>query len=240
MSICTSTSSRIQQQLKCRHLISRLLSAAIQKQTSVYRDGGLYLSILLCSALLQFRELAIDSTKKLGIFKDCLNLIDQMNLVSETVTFDSIHQLMSIARAVLCKPLLYNYSDALREQLCLLSVKSFLEKISTVNASAQQLTLTIEGIHTEESTLREGLLYQTVAMYPALHSKKTRTCLYFTASLAGEFTIDGVDRIETEKQMFEWLQRTAHRLAEQIVAHTQLHHGGLVLCQKVRPFSRSL
>ncbi len=47
MSICTSISSRIQHQLKCRHLISRLLSAAIQNQISIHHDGGLYFSIIL-------------------------------------------------------------------------------------------------------------------------------------------------------------------------------------------------
>ena len=79
MSICTSISSRMQYQLKCRHLISRLLSAAIQKQISIYHDGGLYFSILFCSFLIQFRDLSLNLNKKILLFKNCLNLIDQMN-----------------------------------------------------------------------------------------------------------------------------------------------------------------
>ncbi|CAF4281469.1 unnamed protein product, partial [Adineta steineri] len=77
MSICTSISSRIQYQLKCRHLISRLLSVAIQKQITTYHDGGLYFSMIFCTFLKQFRDLSIDSNKKLLLFEQCLNLIDQ-------------------------------------------------------------------------------------------------------------------------------------------------------------------
>ena len=58
-----------------------------------------------------------------------LNLIDQMNVPQETITLDSIHPLLAIVRAVICKSLAYNNSDLLREHLCLLSVKTFLENV---------------------------------------------------------------------------------------------------------------
>jgi McKusick-Kaufman syndrome protein len=224
MSVCTSISSRIQYQLKCRHMISRLLSSAIQKQISAYHDGGLYFSIIFCNFLIQFRD--IHSNKKISLFEDCLDLIDEMNIPKEIITFNSIHQLMAIARAVICKSLAYNNSDFLREQLCLLSVKSFLEKITT----EQQLILTIQGLSTEESALFNGLLYQRNS---PLCSQTTRSCLYFTISLAGDYIIEDVDHIETEKQMFEWIQNVADRIAKQIIEYNHLHNGGLILCQKV-------
>ena len=105
MSICTSMSSRIQSQLKCRHLISRLLFAAIQKQITIYHDGGLYFSIIFCSFFIQFRDLSINSNKKLVLLQSCLNLIDQMNISKEIITFNSIQPLMAIVRAVICKSL---------------------------------------------------------------------------------------------------------------------------------------
>jgi hypothetical protein len=231
MSICTSISSRIQYQLKCRHLISRLLSAAIQKQISIYHDGGLYFSIIFCSFLIQFRDR--NSNKIISLFESCLNLIDQMNIPKEIITFDSIHQLMAIVRAVICKPLAYNNSDLIREQICLLSVKSFLENITMINSSVQQLILTIEGLFVEESALFNGLLYQISTLNSSLYSEITRPCLYFTISLAGDYIIEDVDHIETEKQMFEWIQNTADRIAQQIIEYNCLHNGGLILCQKV-------
>jgi hypothetical protein len=230
MSICTSISSRIQYQLKCRHLISRLLSAAIKKQISIYRDGGIYFSIIFCSFLIQFRDI---SNKKISLFESCLNLIDQMNIPKEIITFDSIHQLIAIARAVICKSLVYKNSELLREQICLLAVKSFLENITMINSSEQQLILTIEGLSVEESTLFNSLLYQMSTSNSSLCSERTRCCLYFTISLAGDYTINDVDHIETEKQMFEWIQNTADRIAQQIIEYTCLHNGGLILCQKV-------
>jgi len=233
MSICTSISSRIQYQLKCRHLISRLLLAAIQKQISIYRDGGLYFSIIFCSFLIQFRDMSINSNKKMLLFESCLNLIDQMNIPKEIVTFDSIHQLIAIVRAVICKSLIYKNCQLLREQICLLAVKSFLENITMINSSEQQLILTIEGLSIEESTLFNGLLYQISTSNSSLCSEKTRCCLYFTISLAGDYTIDDVDHIETEKQMFEWIQNIADRIVQQIIEYTCLHNGGLILCQKV-------
>jgi hypothetical protein len=232
MSICTSISSRIQYQLKCRHLISRLLSAAIQKQRSMYHDGGLYFSIIFCSFIIQFRDMSINPNKKMLLFESCLNLIDQMHIPKEVITFDSVHQLMAIVRAVICKSLAYKNSDLLREQMCLLSVKSFLEKI-TSEQQQQQLILTIEGLSVEESTLLSGLLYQISTSNSSLCSERTRPCLYFTISLAGDYTIEDVDHIEMEKQMFEWIQKTADRIAQQIIEYTCLHNGGLILCQKV-------
>ncbi|CAF4990000.1 unnamed protein product, partial [Rotaria sp. Silwood1] len=233
MSICTSISSRIQHQLKCRHLISRLLSAAIQKQTSIYHDGGLYFSIIFCSLLLQFRDMSINSHKQNSLFEYYLNLIDEINIPQETITFNSIHQLLAIVRAVICKPLAYNYSDLLREKLCLLSVKSFLENITMINSSTQQLILTIQGLSIDESTLFNGLLYQISLRKSFLCSKKIRSCLYFTISLAGDYTIENLDHVETEKQMFEWIQNTAEHITKQIIEFTCLHNGGLILCQKV-------
>ncbi|CAF4231478.1 unnamed protein product [Rotaria sp. Silwood2] len=234
MSICTSISSRIQHQLKCRHLISRLLSAAIQKQTSIYHDGGLYFSIIFCSLLIQFRDMSINSiNKQNSLFEYCLNLIDEMNVPQETITFNSVHQLLAIVRAVICKPLAYNNSDLLREKLCLLSVKSFLENITMINSSTQQLILTIEGLSIDESTLFNGLLYQISTSKSFLCSKKTRSCLYFTISLAGDYTIEDLDHIETEQQMFEWIQNTAEHITKQIIGYTCLHNDGLILCQKV-------
>jgi hypothetical protein len=233
MSICTSISSRIQHQLKCQHMISRLLSAAIKKQISIYYDGGLYFSIIFCSFLIQFRDISISSDKKLSLFESCLNLIDQMNISKEIINFNSIHQFIAIVRAVICKSLAYKNSDLLREQICLLSVKSFLENITMINPLEQQLILTIEGLSIEESSLFNGLLYQISTLNSSLCSEITRSCLYFTISLAGDYTIQDVDHIETEKQMFEWIQNTADRIAKQIIEYTCLHNGGLILCQKV-------
>ncbi|CAF0900894.1 unnamed protein product [Adineta ricciae] len=233
MSTCTSMSTRIQRQLKCRSLISRLLSAAINKQISTYHDGGLYFSILFCSFLKQFRDLTSETNRSpVVLFEQCLDLLDQFVLPIETVTFSSIDQLLAIARSILCKPLIYSHSDALREQLCLLSVKSFLENMTMVNSSMQQLTLTVEGLPVEESTLINGLLFQTSTSL-LLPSKTTRLCLYFATSLAGDYTVDDVDHIEMETQMFEWIQNTADQISKQIIAHTRLHHNGLILCQKV-------
>ncbi|CAF3448207.1 unnamed protein product [Rotaria socialis] len=233
MSICTSISSRIQHQLKCRHLISRLLSAAIQKQTSIYHDGGLYFSIIFCSFLIQCRELSMNAAKQNLFFQCCLNFIDEMNIPKETITFNSIHQLVAIVRAVICKSLAYNNSDLLREKLCLLSVKSFLENITMINSSTQQLILTIQGLSIHESTLFNGLLYQISTSKSYLCSKKIRSCLYFTISLAGDYIIEDLDHIETETQMFKWIQNTAERITKQILEYTCLHNGGLILCQKV-------
>ncbi|CAF0827860.1 unnamed protein product [Adineta steineri] len=90
MSICTSISSRIQYQLKYRHLVLCLLSIAVQKQTSIYHDGGLYFSIIFCSFLIQSQDIL--SNKKLTLFQSYLDLIDQMNIPKEIITFDSIYQ----------------------------------------------------------------------------------------------------------------------------------------------------
>lgn len=237
MSICTSISSRIQHQLKCQYMISRLLSVAMKKQSSIYHDGGIYFSIIFCNFLIQFRENL--SMKKTVIFESCLNLIDQMNISKEIITFNSIHQLMAIVRAVICKPLAYQSSNLLREQICLLAVKSFLENITMKNSPEQQLILTIEGLSTEESTLFNGLLYQISTLNSSLCSETTRSCLYFTISLAGDYTIEDVDHIETEIQMFEWISNTADRIVKQIIEYKCLHNGGLILCQKVYSISYS-
>ncbi|CAF3664699.1 unnamed protein product [Rotaria sordida] len=233
MSICTSISSRIQHQLKCQHLISRLLSTAIEKQISIYHDGGLYFSIIFCNFLIQFRDITINSNKQNLLFESCLNLIDEINISQETITFNSIHQLLAIVRAVICKPLAYNNSDLLREKLCLLSVKSFLENLTMINSSIEQLILTIKGLSIDESTLFNGLLYQISISKSYLCSKKIRSCLYFTISLAGDYTIEDLDHIETDKQMFEWIQNIAEHIIKQIIEYTCLHNGGLILCQKV-------
>jgi hypothetical protein len=55
---------------------------------------------------------------------------------------------------------------------------------------------------------------------------------FLFVSLTGNYTIEDVDHIETEKQMFEWIQTTVDRISKQIIEYTQLHHGGLVLYQK--------
>ncbi|CAF3658103.1 unnamed protein product [Rotaria sordida] len=233
MSICTSISCRIQHQLKCQHLISRLLSTAIEKQISIYHDGGLYFSIIFCNFLIQFRDITINSNKQNLLFESCLNLIDEINISQETITFNSIHQLLAIVRAVICKPLAYNNSDLLREKLCLLSVKSFLENLTMINSSIEQLILTIKGLSIDESTLFNGLLYQISISKSYLCSKKIRSCLYFTISLAGDYTIEDLDHIETDKQMFEWIQNIAEHIIKQIIEYTCLHNGGLILCQKV-------
>lgn len=233
MSICTSRSNRIQYQIKCRHLISRLLLAAIQKQISIYHDGGLYFSIIFCSFLIQVRDISMDSMKTISLFQSCLNLLDQINIPKEIITWNSIHPLMAIVRAIICKSLAYKNSDFIREQICLLTVKSFLENITMINSSEQQLILTIDGLDVEQSTLFNGLFYQISTINTSLCSKRIRSCLYFTVSLAGDYTIEDVDHIETEKQMFEWIQNTADRIAKQIIEYTQLHYGGLILCQKV-------
>lgn len=235
MSIYTSRSSRIQHQLKCRHLISRLLSAAIQKQISRCRDGGLYFSILFCSFLLQLRENTSSEQKKLVLFRSCLDSIDQMNIPSELIHLNSVDQLLALVRAVMCKSLAYNSSEQCREHLCLLTVRSFLENITVTNPTDQQLILTIEGLPADQSALFNGLLYQIISSsHSSICSARSRPCLFFTISLAGDYTIDNVETIETTEQTYEWLQTTASRLAEQILAYTRLHHGGLILCQKVR------
>lgn len=227
MSICSSISNRIQYNLKCQHMISRLLLVAIKKQLSIYHDGGLYFSIIFCSFLLQFREKI-----KLSIFESCLNLIDQINIKKEIITFNSIHQLMAIVRAVICKSLAYQNSEFIREQICLLAVKSFLENI-TNEQQQQQLILTIEGLPTEQSSLFNGLLYQISTSNDSLCLEKNRSCLYFTISLAGDYTIDDIDHIETETEMFQWISNIADRIVKQIIEYKCLHHGGLIACQKV-------
>ena len=234
MSIYTSRSSRIQQQLKCRHLISRLLSAAIAKQISRYRDGGLYFSILFCSFLLQLRELTGSDRQKLALFRSCLDAIDQLNIPRETIDLNSVHQLLALVRAVMCKALAYNSSDRSREHLCLLTVRSFLENITVTNPTEQQLILTIEGLAVDQSALFDGLLYQISSPHSSLCSSRARPCLFFAISLAGDYNIDHVERVETTERTYEWLQTTASRLTEQILSYTRLHHGGLILCQKVR------
>ncbi|CAF5191845.1 unnamed protein product, partial [Rotaria magnacalcarata] len=97
----------------------------------------------------------------------------------------------------------------------------------------QQLILTIQGLSIHESTLFNGLLYQILTSKSYLCSKKIRSCLYFTISLAGDYTIEDLDHIETESQMFKWIQNTAERITKQILEYTCLHNGGLILCQKV-------
>lgn len=229
-SVCTSFSHRIYSQLKCRHLLSRLLCTAMEKHKSIYHDGGLYFSMIFCQFLIELRQ-----QSKMTFFQTCLNLIDQMNIIRETISFNSIHPLLASVRAVICKPLAYQNSILLREHICLLAVKSFLENITLTNSSEQQLILTIDGLDIEQSSLLPGLLYQiSTDSHSSICSKRMRNCLYFTVSLAGDYTIEDVDHIETEDEMFEWIERTANRIAEEIIACTCLHDGGLILCQKVR------
>ena len=233
-SICTSFSHRIHSQLKCRHLISRLLLSAIEKQKSIYHDGGIYFSMIFCQFLIEIHQRCnFDRRKKISLFQSSLNLIDQMNIDREMISFNSIHPLLAIVRAIICKPLAYKNSALLREQICLLTVKSFLENITLTNSSEQQLILTIEGLDVEQSSLFTGLLYQISTGSSSLCSKRVRICLYFTVSLAGDYAIEDVDHIETEDEMFEWIERTANRIAEQLLGCIRLHHGGLILCQKV-------
>ena len=233
MNICTSISNRLQYQLKCQHMISRLLLSAIKKQITMYHDGGLYFSIIFCSFLLQFRDITININLKYSIFESCLNLIEQINIPKEIINFNSIHQLISIVRSVICKPLAYENSNYLREHLCLLSVKSFLENITMINTSLQQLILTIQGLSIEQSTLFNSLLYQISTKNSSLCSNITRICMYFTISLAGDYVIEDLDHIETDKQMFEWITNIANRIIKQILEYKCLHNGGLILCQKV-------
>ena len=83
------------------------------------------------------------------------------------------------------------------------------------STSKQQLILMIEGLDVEESTLFNGLLYQISILKSSICSQKRRSCLYFTNSLAGDYTIDDVDHIETEKEMFQWIEHTADRIVKQ-------------------------
>jgi hypothetical protein len=232
MNVYTSRSNRIEHQLKCRHRISRLLSVAIQKQISLYHDGGLYLAIAFSSFLLQLREIGVD--QQLSSFQTCMQLVDRMKIPFETIDFNSIYPLLAIVRAVLCKSFAYDRSEHIREQLCLLTAKSFLENITMLDLSEQQLTLTIEGLSVVHSELYSGLLYRIGTASSSLHSATSRSCLYFTISLAGDYTIDNIDTVETSQETFQWLQAIVNRLAKQILAYTCLHNGGLILCQKVR------
>lgn len=233
MSICTSMSKRIQAQIKCQHRISRLLFVAIEKQLATYHDGGLYFSLIFCQFLIQFRDLTMNLNRKMTLFHSCLNLLDQMEISKVNLTFNSIQLLIALVRSVICKSLAYKNSDFLREHLCLLSVKSYLEKITLINFSKQQLILTIQGLDIEQSTLYDGLIYQLSTYDSALCSQQTRTCLYFSNSLAGDYTMDNLDHIETDQQMFEWIAKLADRIVEQIIEYQCLHHGGVIFCQKV-------
>ena len=233
MSICTSRSSRLQSQLKCRHLLSRLLTAAIGKQLALYHDGGLYLTIVFCNFLLQTREITTNGPQRLALFRSSLDLVDQMSIPTEAVTFESVQPLLALVRGVMCKPLAYKNSEHCREQLCLLTVKSFLENVTMKNSSQQQLILTLEGLPATESTLFNGLLYQMSSMKSLPTSTSLRRCLLFNISLAGDYAIDDVDTIETHAHTFEWIQTAAERIVEQILQYTSLHHGGWILCQKV-------
>ena len=188
MSVYTSRSSRIQSQLKCRHLISRLLTAAMHKHLSLYHDGGLYFTMIFCHFLLQIREISFDEHQKLRLFRSCLDLIDQLEIPIETVNFHSVQPLLAIVRAVMCKSFAYNSSELIREQLCLLTVKSFLENLHI--SDQQQLILTIDGVPVEQSRLVNGLLYQTSSVKSSLCSLVTRPCLYFTISLAGDYSLE--------------------------------------------------
>lgn len=234
-SICTSFSHRIHSRLKCRHLISRLLLTAIEKQRSIYHDGGIYFTMIFCQFLIEIQQrFNFDRRKKISFFQNSLNLIDQMNINREMIHFNSVHPLLAIVRAIICKPLAYQNSALRREEICLLTVKSFLENITLTNSSEQQLILTIEGLDIEQSKLFTGLLYQiSTGSSSSLCAKRLRICLYFTVSLAGDYAIEDVEHIETEDEMFEWIERTANRITEQLLGCTQLHHGGLILCQKV-------
>ena len=233
MSICTSRSSRLQSQLKCRHLLSRLLTAAIGKQLALYHDGGLYLTIVFCNLLLHTRDITKNEPQRIAVFRSSLDLVDQMRIPTETITFESVQPLVALVRGVMCKPLAYKYSEHCREQLCLLTVKSFLENVTMTSSSTQQLILTLESLPTTASTLFNGLLYPMSPMKSLPTSTSSRRCLLFSISLAGDYTIGDVDTIETHAHTFEWIQTAAKRIVEQILQYTSLHHGGLILCQKV-------
>lgn len=223
MTICSSMSNRLQAQIKCQHRISRLVLSALQKQLTTYHDGGLYFTIVFLSFLLQFREIQ----NSISIFHSCLNLFDQIEIDREILTLNSIQSLISIVRSVICKSLAYRNNQQIREHICLLAVKSYLENLSL---NQQQFILTIDHLQIEQSNLFDGLIYTNSSIHL---SNQQRTCLYFRISLAGDYQIENIDHIETDKEIFEWIRLTADRIARQIIANSCLHHGGLVLCQKV-------
>lgn len=225
MTICSSMSNRLQSQIKCQHRISRLVLTAIQKQLAIYADGGLYFTIIFLSFLLQFRDLK----NNISLFHSCLNLFDQIEIDRELLTLNSIQSLLAIVRSVICKPLAYRNNQQIREHVCLLAVKSYLENLST--NQQQQFILTIDNLDIEQSNLFDGLIYSHSTVINL--SVRQRTCLYFRNSLAGDYELSNLDRIETERELFEWIQMAADRIAKQIIDYSCLHHSGLVLCQKV-------
>ena len=225
MNVLTSRSSRVIRPVKCQRTISRLLFAALEKQLSTHHDGGLYYAMLFGRFLREIRAQPI----KLTDLQTCLTLIEQLELDSPTLEFKSVQPLLALVRGVICKPLAYEFSEQCREEICLLTTKSFLEKIT----SNGQNLLTIEGLPIEESKLFVGLLYPIHSPKALVCASRPRPCLYFTISLAGEHSIEDLDVLETRDELFQWIQNVANRLSDALLRYSQLHHGGLVLCQKV-------
>ena len=225
MNVLTSRSSRVIRPLKCQRTISRLLLAAMEKHLSMHHDGGLFYAMLFGRFLAEIRA----QPTKLTDLQTCLTLIEQIDLDSPTLEFQSIQPLLALVRGVICKPLAYDFSDQCREEICVLTTKAFLEKIT----SNGQYVLTIEGLPIDESKLFTGLLYPIHSPKALLCASRTRPCLYFTVSLAGDHSIEDLDVLETRDELFRWIQNVAKRLSDGILRYTQLHHGGLVLCQKV-------
>lgn len=229
MNVLTSRSSRVIRQLKCQRTISRLLINAMEKQHFLHHDGGLYYSMIFTRFLLELERNSI----KLFDLQNCLTLIEQIEIDFVTIDFKSIRPLLALVRSVICKPLAFDYSTRIREEICLLTVKSFLEKIT----SNDQNLLTIEGLPIEQSKLFSGLLFPIYSSKSSICSSRTRSCLYFTISLAGDHLIDDLDVVQTRDELFQWIENVANRLTKEILKYSQLHDGGLVLCQKVRPAS---
>ncbi|CAF0873742.1 unnamed protein product [Didymodactylos carnosus] len=236
-SILTSLSSRFQHTMAYKKLFSNILFAAVRKQSQTYFDSGLYFAMIFCNFLLQVNEHVCLHLKN-KVLEQCIECIDQIDELDWLeIEFDSVHTMLAIVRSVLCKPLAYDCSQTLREQLCLLCVKTYLEHINIDNEknNQQQLILTIEGLNTDESNLYEGLLYQIPEnSYKQCFTITTsKPCLFFTISLAGDYIIENASLIETNCTPSEWIKKTADTIINNIIKFKNLHNGGIILCQKV-------
>lgn len=232
--VLSSRSNRIESALKCRHQISRLVLTGIHKQVENYHDGGLYFSMILLNILLYMSSIDVQESKRISIYRSVLDLIDRINIDSVKLDFDSVHSMLSIVRAVICKPLIVQHSSLDREHVCLLSIKSYLEKITNEQLSQNQFLLTVEGAPIDSSELLDGLVLEVFTTNNTYLSTNCRPCLLFTNSLAGDFQIDQLEQMETKQEKFQWIQSIADLIVERILRFTRLHHSGVIFCQKVK------
>ena len=246
---CTSTCSRILQNLPVSNNLLQLLLAPVQNHIKVYHDGGLF-SLLLAVLLVDtsckldiHRHLLVDIYEV--ILERCLSYLTSEDCQSRVhVRFENTENLIQIVSSVLGSKTGCCLTPESKNFICKLVVEGFLKTFSEESPFENNLLcIGIEGRRVNESKLLKGVIFETPHI-PVYTRKpvKVKTCssnngqhnikvALFNVSLSGDVSTLPGARYEVTKagQVEEVILQSLLNLGERITADGV----GLVLSQKV-------